>query len=104
MAALGVGPSIVALDADDQAARQLIGATGLHATNPAFRVMTAERLAKMIAAGRPDGPVLTGGPESAHMAASVAATPAPNRNGRRRRLAHRNPSVGRNRLTRCRNQ
>jgi len=97
MAALGIGPGLVALDADHKAASKLIIATGLHAANPAIRIMSAERLAEKIAAGRPDNPLLLLGPQAARMAAHVAAGPAPNRDDRRRYLIDRSSHVGRDR-------
>src|SRR4029077_9823788 len=46
MAARGVGPGIVALHADHEAAGELIVATGLYAAEPAIRLMSAEPRAK----------------------------------------------------------
>jgi hypothetical protein len=62
MAALGIRPGVIALDADHKAAGKLIVATGLRAADPAIRGMSAERLAKKSPAGRPDNPVLLLGP------------------------------------------
>src|SRR5215813_2730842 len=84
MAALGIGPGIVALDADHKAAGELIVATGLRAAQPAVQRVLAERLPVKRAAGRTHDPVLRLRPHSARMAADVAAAPAPNRNDRRR--------------------
>ena len=98
MAALSIGPGIVALDADHEAAGKLIVATGLHAAEPALRLMSAERLAEKSAAGRADDPLGLPGPQAAHMAADVAAGPAPNRNDRRRRcLVDGSADIGRER-------
>src|SRR4051794_26479820 len=103
MAAGGIGPGIVALDADDEAAGKLIVATGLHAAEPAVRLMSAEPRAEKIAAGREVGPVLLG-PQAARMAAYEAAAPVPRRHQRRRRLVDRSAHVGRDRRTRQRDQ
>src|SRR5207245_8305412 len=86
MAAFGIGPGIVALDADHEAAGELIVATGLRPAKPAVQGVFAERLAVKSAAGRAHGPVLRLRPQTAGMAADVAAAPAPNRNDRRRRV------------------
>jgi hypothetical protein len=64
MAALGVRPGIVALDADHEAAGELVVATGLHAAMPAIHLMSAERLAEKIAAGRADDPFGRLGPQA----------------------------------------
>ena len=103
MAALGIGPGIVALDADHEAAGELIVATGLHAAKPAIDMVSAQRLAEKIAAGRPVGPILLG-PQAAGMAAEEAAAPAPNRHNWRRRLVDGRAHVGRGRWTHQRHQ
>src|SRR5215813_404204 len=100
VAALGIGPGIVALDADHKAAGELIVATGLRAAKPAVQRVFAERLAVKSAAGRAHDPVLRLRPQTAGMAADVAAAPAPNRNDRRRCLIARQPHVGRDRRAR----
>src|SRR5260221_4293179 len=84
MAAFGIGPGIVALDADHEAAGKLIVAPGLLAAKPAVQRVFAERLAVKSAAGRAHDPILRLRPQTAGMAADEAATPAPNRNDRRR--------------------
>src|SRR5262249_12060335 len=104
VAALGVRPGIVALDADHEAAGKLIVATGLRTADPAMLIMFAERLAEKIAAGRAHDPVLLRGPQSARMPHEVAAAPAPNRDGRRRCLIDWKAHVGRDRWTHQRNQ
>src|SRR5262249_16124929 len=103
MAALGIGPGIVALDADHKAAGELIVATGLRAAQPAVQRVFAERLPVKRAAGRAHDPVLRLRPQTARMAADVAAAPAPNRNDRRR-LVDGKAHVGRDRRTRQRDQ
>src|SRR5262249_46977000 len=104
MAAFGIRPGIVALDADYEAAAKLIVATGLGAANQAMLIVLAERLAEKIAAGRAHDPVFLRGPQTPRMAAKVAAAPAPNRDGRRRRLVDGKAHVGRDRWARQRNQ
>src|SRR5262249_54942259 len=79
VAALGVRPGIVALDADHEAAGKLIVATGLGAADEAMLIVLAERLAEKIATGRAHDPVLLRGPQAARMAAQEAARPAPRR-------------------------
>src|SRR5262249_36348663 len=103
MAALGIGPGIVALDADHKAAGELIVATGLRAAQPAVQRVFTERLPVESAAGRAHDPVLRLRPQTARMAADVAAAPAPNRNDRRR-LVDGKAHVGRDRRTRQRDQ
>ncbi len=90
--ALGVRPGIVTLDADQQAAGKLIVAAGLHAAEPAVRLVSAERLAEKGAAGRAHNPVFLLRPEAAGMAPEIAACPAPNRG--ERRLVERSAHVG----------
>src|SRR5262249_6503515 len=68
VAALGVRPGIVALDADHEAAGKLIVATGLGAADEAMLIVLAERLAEKIATGRAHDPVLLRGPQAARMA------------------------------------
>src|SRR5215470_1853328 len=104
VAAFGIRPGIVALDADHEAAGELIVATGLGAADEAMLIVLAERLAKKIAAGRAHDPVLLRGPQTARMAAEIAAAPAPNRDDRRRRLIDGKAHVGRARRARQRNQ
>src|SRR6516162_2581790 len=104
VAALGVCPGIVALNADHKAAGKLIVTTGLGAANPAMLIVLAERLAEKIAAGRAHDPVFLRGPQTARMAAEIAAAPAPNRDDRRRCLIKWKPHVGRDRRARERNQ
>src|SRR5215831_14413096 len=99
VAALGIGPGIVALDADHKAAGKLVVAAGLRAAKPAVQRVFAERLAVKRAAGRAHDPVLRLRPQTAGMAADVAAAPAPNRNDRRR-LMDGKAHVGRDRRTR----
>src|SRR5260221_11197779 len=84
MAAFGIGPGIVALDADHEAAGELIVAPGLRAAKPTVQRVFAEGLAVKSAAGRAHDPVLRLRPHTACMAADVAAAPAPNRDDRRR--------------------
>src|SRR5262245_30094000 len=103
VAAFGVRPGIVALDADHEAAGKVIVATGLGAANPAMLIVLAERLAEKIAAGRAHDPVFLRGPQTARMAAEVAAAPAPNRDDRRR-LIDGKAHVGRARRSHQRNQ
>src|SRR6266700_6637283 len=104
VAALGIRPGIVALNADHEAAGKLIVATGLRTADPAMLIVLAERLAKKIAAGRAHDPVFLRGPQTARMAAEVAAAPAPDRDGRRRRLIDGKAHVGRARWAHQRNQ
>ena len=94
MAGLGVGPSIVALDANHPAASELIIATGLHAAQPAVDVVIA-------GLGQRSINKLLPCPQTADVAADVAAGPGPyldrddhRRLGRRRRV-DRPPQVGR---------
>src|SRR5262249_14549872 len=103
VAAFGVRPGVVALDADHEAAGKLIVATGLGAADEAMLIVLAERLAEKIAAGRAHNPVLLRGPQAARMAADVAAAPAPNRN-ERGRLIDGKAHVGRARRAHQRNQ
>src|SRR5262249_57790080 len=102
--ASGLRPAIVALDADPDPAGKLIVATGLGAADEAMLIVLAERLAKKIATGRAHDPVFLRGPQTARMAAEVAAAPAPNRGGRRRRLVDGKAHVGRARWSHQRNQ
>src|SRR5262249_52842889 len=102
--ASGLRPAIVALDADPDPAGKLIVATGRGAADEAMLIVLAERLAEEIAAGRAHDPVFLRGPQTARMAAEIAAAPAPNRGGRRRRLIDGKPHVGRARRARQRNQ
>src|SRR5262245_24868487 len=104
VAAFGVRPGVVALDADHEAAGKLIVATGLGAADEAMLIVLPERLAKKIAAGRAHDPVFLRGPQTARMAAEVAAAPAPDRDDRRRRLVDRKAHVGRARWSYQRNQ
>src|SRR5262249_53407827 len=103
VAAFGVRPGVVALDADHEAAGKLIVATGLGATDEAMLIVLAERLAEKIAAGRAHDPVFLRGRKPARMAAQKAARPAPNRDDRRR-LVDGKAHVGRARRARQRNQ
>src|SRR5262249_15424669 len=103
VAALGIGPGIVALDADHKAAGKLVVAAGLRAAKPAVQRVFAERLAVKRAAGRAHDPVLRLRPQTARMAADVAAAPAPNRN-ERGRLIDGKAHVGRDRRAHQRNQ
>src|SRR6266403_4153339 len=93
LAALGVRPGIVALDADEEAAGKLIVAAGLRAAEPAVRLVSAERLAEKGAARRAHNPVFLPRPQAARMAADIAVGPTPNR-GERRRLIDRREYVG----------
>src|SRR5260370_40827952 len=76
--AFGIGTGIVALDADHKAAGKLIVAPGLRAAKPTVQRTLAERLAVKSAAARAHDPILRLRPQTAGMAADVAAAPAPN--------------------------
>src|SRR5215471_2202746 len=104
VAALGVRPGTVALDADHEAAGKLIVATDLGAADEAMLIVLAERLAKKIAAGGAHDPVLLRGPQAARVAAEEAARPAPSRDDRWRCLIAWQPHVGRDRRAYQRNQ
>src|SRR5262249_21344888 len=95
---------IVALNADHEAAGKLIVATGLGTADPAMLIVLAERLAEKIAAGRAHDPVFLRGRKTARMAAEIAAAPAPDRAGRRRRPLEGKAIVGRARWAGQRNQ
>ena len=81
----------------------MIVAASLRAAEPAVRLMSAERLAEKRAAGRAHDPVFLLCPQTARMAADIAAGPAPNRS-ERRRLIERSAHVGRHRGRHERNQ
>src|SRR5262249_6905318 len=103
VAALGIGPGIVALNADHKAAGKLIVATDLGAADEAMLIVFAERLAVKGAAGGAHDPVLLRRPQAARMAAEEAARPAPSRDDRRRWLIAWQPHVGRDRRAYQRN-
>src|SRR5215471_4686806 len=104
VAAFGVRPGTVALDADHEAAGKLIVATGLGADDEAMLIVLAERLAEKIAAGGAHDPVFLRGPQTARVAAEEAARPAPSRDDRWRCLIAWQPHVGRDRRAYQRNQ
>src|SRR6266542_3604741 len=104
VAALGIRPGMVALNADYKAAGKLIVATGLPPADEAMLIVLAERLAVKSAAGGAHDPVLLRGPQAARMAAEEAARPAPSRDDRRRCLIDWKPHVGRDRWAYQRNQ
>src|SRR6516162_2343472 len=104
VAALGIRPGIVALNADHKAAGELIVATDLGAADEAMLIVFAERLAVKGAAGGAHDPVLLRGPQTARVAAEEAARPAPSRDDRRRRLVAWQAHVGRDRRASERNQ
>src|SRR5262245_364563 len=99
VAALGIDPGIVALNAGHKAAGELIVAASLHAPKRAIRLMLAERLAVKRPAGRLDDPVLLRRPRAARVTADIAARPVPKRGGRRWRLIQRSAHVGAGRRT-----
>src|SRR5262249_44238692 len=100
----GVLQAMVARNADHKAAGNWIVAPGRPAAGPAMLIVLAERLAVESTAGGAHNPVLLRGPQTARMAAEVAAAPAPNRDGRRRCLIEWKAHVGRDRRAHQRNQ
>src|SRR5262245_21019619 len=97
MAALGIGPSIVGLDAGAPAASELIVATGLHAGQPAVDIVIAGPEER---SNRRRVNKLPPCPQAAGVATDVAAGPGPypdHQRRRRRRLVDRRwpPQVGR---------
>ena len=89
MAALGIGPAIVAHHANHDAAGELVVAAGLHASDPIIEIMPSERLAVEIAARGAHDPFLALGPQAACVATDIAAGEAPSGSDRRRRAVVR---------------
>jgi hypothetical protein len=75
VAAIGVGPSVVARNAGDETARELIIAAGLDAAQDATRIVGPFRLSKGDAAGIMIEPLLVR-LQAANVTADVAASPA----------------------------
>src|SRR5262249_51527205 len=74
---LGVGPAIIALNAEHPTARELIIAAALHAADPAVGVVTAEGSDRI---RRRQGPILAR-PQATDVTADIAAGPVVNDDG-----------------------